>query len=138
MAAWQVLQQTQARHIIVTLDKRGMVVFQRPSEDRTSPEWSGRLKGEQFPSFATYALDRLGCGDALLSAATLGLAAGAPVIHAAYLGNAAAAMEVSMMGNHPIGIDRLREWLASRRELPSEEQSSERTTAPAILNPTPS
>jgi bifunctional ADP-heptose synthase (sugar kinase/adenylyltransferase) len=59
----------------------------------------------------------LGCGDALLAVATLGLAAGAPLILAAYLGNAAAAIEIGMLGNHPIGIDRLREWMASRAEL---------------------
>jgi hypothetical protein len=38
-------------------------------------------------------------------------------MQSAYLGNAAAAVEISMLGNHPVGIDALRDWLRTRREL---------------------
>ena len=38
-------------------------------------------------------------------------------MHAAYIGSAAAAIELSVLGNHPVGIDRLREWLGARHEL---------------------
>lgn len=126
-AAWEVLQRTQARHLIVTLEKRGMVVFERPSQDRSSAEWSGRLKGEPLPSFADYPVDRLGCGDAMLAAGTLSLAAGRSLMHSAYLGNAAAAVEISMLGNHPLEVDALRAWTRKRRELappaPTQRQS---------------
>ncbi|MHC4698303.1 MAG: PfkB family carbohydrate kinase [Planctomycetota bacterium] len=115
--AWQIMDQTQARHLIITLEKRGMVVFERASQKRGSAEWSGRLKSEQLPSFADHALDRLGCGDAFLAAATLSLAAGDDLMQAAYLGNAAAALELSMLGNRPIEVDTLRTWLHTRREL---------------------
>ena len=121
--AWEVMERTQARHLLVTLEKRGMVVFERRSQDRQSPQWAGRLKSEQFPSFAEHPVDRLGCGDALLAASTLSLAAGAELMHAAYLGNAAAALEIAQLGNHPVDAHRLREWLAERRELtPSHAQ----------------
>ncbi|MCH8146846.1 MAG: adenylyltransferase/cytidyltransferase family protein [Planctomycetes bacterium] len=116
-AAWRLLQETQARHLFITLEKRGLVVFERRSQDRSSPEWAGRLKSEQLPSLADHAIDRLGCGDALLAAATLSLTAGDSLMQAAYLGSAAAAIEVSMLGNHPVEIDLLRDWLQSRREL---------------------
>lgn len=115
--AWHVMERTQARHLFVTLEKRGMIVFQRRSQDRTSPEWSGRLIGEQLPSFSQHPVDRLGCGDALLAASTLALASGSNLLQAAYLGNAAAAIEISMLGNHPIEADVLRTWLRGRREL---------------------
>ena len=115
--AWNVMERTQARHLFVTLEKRGMIVFQRRSQDRTSPEWSGRLIGEQLPSFSQHPVDRLGCGDALLAASTLALASGSNLLQAAYLGNAAAAIEISMLGNHPIEADVLRTWLRGRREL---------------------
>jgi rfaE bifunctional protein kinase chain/domain len=115
--AWQIMEQTQARHLFVTLEKRGMVVFERRSQKRGSPEWSGRLKSEQLPSFADHALDRLGCGDALLAAATLSLASGDELMQAAYLGNAAAALELSMFGNRPIESETLHNWLRSRHEL---------------------
>ena len=111
------MHRTQARHLFVTLEKRGMIVFERRSQDRASPEWSGRLISEQLPSFSSYPVDRLGCGDALLATATLALAAGSSLIEAAYLGNAAAAIEIAMLGNHPLDADRLKEWLGTRHEL---------------------
>lgn len=116
--AWKLLEKTQARHLFVTMEKRGMVVFERQSQDRRSAAWSGRLKSEQLPSFAEHAVDRLGCGDALLAAATLSLAAGDPPLQAAYLGNAAAAIELGRLGNHPVDAVALRDWLAVRPELP--------------------
>ncbi len=117
--AWQILDRTQARHLFVTLEKRGMVVFERRSQDRRSPQWSGRLKSEHLPSLAGHAADRLGCGDALLAGATLSLAAGGSLMQSAYIGNCAAAIELSMLGNHPVRADRLRDWTRARRELAS-------------------
>lgn len=115
--AWKLLQETQARHLFLTLEKRGLLVFERASQDRATPEWSARLRSEQIPAFADHAVDHLGCGDALLSAATMALAAGASPMHAAYVGNAAAAIEVSMFGNQPIEIGPLRDYFRRRGEL---------------------
>ncbi len=115
--AWQLLEQTSARHLFVTLEKRGMVVFERQSQDRQSFEWSGRLKSDQLPSFADRIMDRLGCGDALLAAATLALASGASVHQAAYAGNAAAAIEIATVGNLPVSSGALLTWFGSRPEL---------------------
>ncbi len=115
--AWRLLNETGARHLCVTLGKRGLVVFDRRSQDPTHPDWSGRLRSEYLPSFADRAVDRLGCGDALLTAATLALAAGEPLIQAAYLGNAAAALEIARLGNVPVEARALAEWLAHRPEL---------------------
>ncbi len=123
--AWQLLERTQARHLFVTLEKRGMVVFERASQDRTTAGWSGRLKSEQLPSFADYALDRLGCGDALLAAATLSLTAGTPLMQAAYLGNAAAAIEIARLGNHPIEKAAFEKWIKLRPELRNVEPARE-------------
>jgi rfaE bifunctional protein nucleotidyltransferase chain/domain len=115
--AWEVLRETQARHIFITLEKRGLLVFERRSQDRDSPVWSSRLKSELLPAFADYAVDHLGCGDALLAASTLTLAAGASLTQSAYLGNAAAAIEAGLLGNHPEDEKQLRDWLRARREL---------------------
>jgi len=124
-AAWNLLEKTQARHLMVTLDKRGVVVFERRNQERNEPEWSGRLKSEQLPSFAGHALDRMGCGDALLAATTLALAARAPLMHAAYLGNAAAAIKLGLVGNTPVEAESLREWLRGRGELAQPEAFSQ-------------
>lgn len=136
-AAWHLLHRTQARHLIITLEKRGMVVFERPGQQRGGPEWEGRLKGESIPSFAEYAVDRLGCGDALLAASTLALAAGATLHQAAYLGNAAAAIEINMLGNHPVTIDAMRAWVRGRAELEHRATPVLRSPAQSALVATP-
>lgn len=115
--AYNLLQRTQARRLFVTLEKRGLIVFDRRTQDRSAPDWSGRLRSEQLPAFAQNGVDLLGCGDALLAASTMTLAAGGDVMHAAYLGNAVAAIQAGSLGNHPIDIACLREWLHTRREL---------------------
>ena len=117
--AWEVLRETQARHIFITLEKRGMLVFERRSQDRDSPEWSERLKSELLPAFTDHATDQLGCGDALLAVSTLALSAGASLAQSAYLGNAAAAIEAGMPGNVPVDDAQLRKWFHARRELSS-------------------
>jgi len=127
--AWEVLRQTQARHIFITLEKRGLLVFERRSQDRTSPEWSARLKSELLPAFADHAVDHLGCGDALLAASTLALAAGASITQSAYLGNAAAAIEAGLQGNIPVDERQLREWIDTRRELSAPPLESLATVA---------
>ena len=132
--AWDLLDKTQARHVLVTLEKRGMVVFERPSQDRSSPEWSGRLKSESLPSFADRVTDRLGCGDALLAAATLALAAGDGdnLLQAAYLGNAAAAIEIAAVGNVPVTVEAMREWLRTRREFRTTESKPSTKSAKSL------
>jgi rfaE bifunctional protein kinase chain/domain/rfaE bifunctional protein nucleotidyltransferase chain/domain len=117
--AYALLGETQAKHLIVTLEKKGLVVFDRPTDDRNSPQWSARLLSEHLPSFCDRPLDCLGGGDALLATASLSLAAGAPLMHAAYLGNAAAALEIMQLGNVPIDAASLGQWIARRAELPS-------------------
>ncbi|MEK6800233.1 MAG: PfkB family carbohydrate kinase [Planctomycetota bacterium] len=133
--AWRTLQETQARHIFITLEKRGMLVFERQNQRRDTPEWSARLKSELLPALADHAVDHLGCGDALLAASTLGLAAGGNLMQAAYLGNAAAAIEVGLFGNHPVDADRLNDWLRTRRELTPAVSTSLHET-PATLDAT--
>ncbi len=120
--AHTLLAQTQSKHLFVTVQKKGLVMFDRPTQDPTSPDWSGRLLSEHLPTFADRPLDCLGGGDALLAAATLSLAAGAGLMHAAYLGNAAAALELSELGNVPISSGALHRWISQRTELAARKQ----------------
>ncbi|MBK8266906.1 MAG: adenylyltransferase/cytidyltransferase family protein [Planctomycetes bacterium] len=97
--AYRVLKETQARRLIVTLGKNGLVTFDRPSQDRNCPSWNGRLLSEYLPTFATHVADRLGAGDSLLSAAALGIAAGGSLMQSAYLGAVSASMAVDRLGS---------------------------------------
>jgi bifunctional ADP-heptose synthase (sugar kinase/adenylyltransferase) len=132
--AWEVLQRTQARHILITLGKRGLLIFERQGQHRGTPEWSARLKSEQLPAFADYAIDTLGCGDALLAGATLALACRATLAQAAYFGNAAAAIEAHELGNIPVSSERLCQWLSARPELdgPSLRETPDTVAARAV------
>lgn len=116
-AAYRLLTRTQTRHLIVTLEKKGLVVFDRPADDPNSPEWDGRLLSEHFPSFSERPVDKLGGGDALLAVASLTLAGGGSLMHAAYLGNAAAALEIDKLGNVPVDVQGLESCLNKRPEL---------------------
>jgi len=115
--AWQALDVTQTRHMLVTLGKKGIVVFDRQSQDPASPQWRQRLRSEYLSSLATRVTDPLGCGDALLAVSTLALAAGGNLMQAAYLGSAAAAIEIDHLGNVPLEQATLQRWLAGRMEL---------------------
>lgn len=99
------LQQTQAKQAFVTMGKQGLVTFQWPGG---SPEAAGyRLASDYLPALAPRGVDPLGCGDALLAAATLTLAAGGSLEAAAYLGSVAAAVEVQRVGNVAVAAEEL-------------------------------
>jgi len=95
---WNLLQTTSARQAIITLGKQGLVTFDRPAGQAVA----ARLRSEYLPAFSTVCVDPLGCGDALLAAATLTLAAGGSLQAAAYIGSMAAAIEVRQIGNEPL------------------------------------
>ena len=115
--AWNAMDATHARHMIVTLGKKGLVVFDRQSQDPTSPGWRDRLRSEYLPSLADAVIDPLGAGDALLATATLTLAAGGNLMQAAYLGSLAAGAEAAQLGNVPVDLASLTHRLSARAEL---------------------
>jgi rfaE bifunctional protein kinase chain/domain/rfaE bifunctional protein nucleotidyltransferase chain/domain len=111
---WNLLQATAARRAIITLGKRGLVTF-----ERTTTEIDGRLASEYLPALAATAVDPLGCGDALLATASLALACGATLQQAAFLGAAAASVEVRWLGNQPITSELLGAAAAAWTGAPS-------------------
>jgi len=115
---WNLLERTAARQAIITLGKQGLVTFQKPTEsDVEEALWSveptagepinQRLYSQYLPSLACGAVDPMGCGDALLAAASVVLAAGGTLAAAAYVGSAAAAFEANQIGNRGITLDDL-------------------------------
>jgi rfaE bifunctional protein kinase chain/domain len=106
--ASQLIHQTNAKDVIITLDRNGLVVFEGKAEAR-EPDGTLRLPASFLPAISRNALDSLGCGDALLATSGLALAAGGSVHEAALLGSFAAAWEAEHMGNIPIDLFQLQE-----------------------------
>ncbi len=123
--AYRMLDATQAGRMLVTLGKRGLVTFERPSSDRASPEWRGRLLSEYLPTFAHRVVDRLGCGQTLMTTATLASAVGADLMQGAYLGSLAAAVQLGRLGPDAVSAGDMRQLLRHRAELaPTTEADS--------------
>jgi rfaE bifunctional protein kinase chain/domain len=81
-------------------------VLTRAAEGLTALTAAG--DSEELPALSVSAVDPLGCGDALLAASTLALAAGATLLAGAFLGSIAAAAEAQHLGNIPISAADLR------------------------------
>lgn len=107
--AWELFEQTGAGAAIVTMGPEGLIAFDPLADaEQRSREWRARLRSEHVPALVPHAVDALGCGDALLTAATLGLASGADLVQAAVLGSSAAAIESRRIGNVPVASADLR------------------------------
>jgi rfaE bifunctional protein kinase chain/domain/rfaE bifunctional protein nucleotidyltransferase chain/domain len=118
---YSLLAQTGAKQALITLGKQGLLVFDQYRLRKADESWERKLRSEYLPALAGYAIDPLGCGDALLATATLTLAAGASVHAAAYLGSLAAAFEAQKIGNQPITAEELLSGLSLC--APAAEQS---------------
>jgi D-beta-D-heptose 7-phosphate kinase/D-beta-D-heptose 1-phosphate adenosyltransferase len=103
--------QTQTERLMLTMGKRGVLLFARPSRPRQ------RLKTDFLPALDSAAVDAIGAGDVFLAAATLSDLAGASPQVGAYFGAALAAVHVSRLGNHPVELSTLHGYLAQCREL---------------------
>ncbi len=117
LAVWTLLEATQTKNAIVTLGGDGLIAFNRLSFDgaETSTDdgsFSRRLGSEHVPALAPMAIDALGCGDALLTTATLAMAAGAGLLPAAFLGACAAGIQVQRLGNLPVSASEIRKMVA--------------------------
>lgn len=110
--AWRCLRETCSRRLIVTLGADGLIAFDRVPDDEAGPPeaaWRTRVRGEHVPALGSHPVDTLGCGDALLAAATLSLAAGGSTTSAALLGSVAAAEEAGRLGNESVSAGDLRD-----------------------------
>ncbi|MCH6551838.1 MAG: adenylyltransferase/cytidyltransferase family protein [Planctomycetes bacterium] len=109
---WKLLHKTAGRSAIVTLGGEGSIAFECPADiELSADDWQTRLAVRHVPALVPYAVDQLGCGDALLAAATLTRLAGGSLTRAAIVGAVAAAVESQQLGNAVIGTADLRRGL---------------------------
>ena len=115
-ATWSLLERTRSGAAIVTMGAEGLVAFDR-LDDRAGDARDdvdthrSRLRGQHVPAMTPHAVDPLGCGDALMAAATLTLASGGSLLAASFLGAAAAGLHAQRLGNTPVGVVELRRSL---------------------------
>jgi len=121
---WRVLEVTETRSALATLGEEGLIAFDRLPDASIDPaHWNTRLSAQHVAALAPHAVDQLGCGDALLAAATLTLSAGADIgdntdsrvatrprelLLASLLGSVAAAAQAQRLGNAVISSADLR------------------------------
>lgn len=110
--AWEHLSATATRAMIVTMGAEGLVTFEPFEAEKPGSggddAWRTRLKSEHVPALSTHVVDALGCGDALLAAATLTMACGGSLVESAFVGAVAASVHGSRMGNVPVDVATLR------------------------------
>ena len=106
---WELLHTTVSKSAIVTVGGEGSIAFDCPEETPLRPDdWQTRLAVEHVPALAPHAIDQLGCGDALVAAATLTRIVGGSLRLAAIVGSVAAAAQSRQLGNAAIDATELR------------------------------
>ncbi len=101
-AGTDLLQQTQARYVLLTRGEDGMTFFQKDETPQSIPAFN-----------RTDVFDVTGAGDTVTAALTLALASGASFWEAAVLGNLAASLVVRQFGTSTTTVDDLREALSA-------------------------
>lgn len=114
--AFTLMRKQRVANLAVTMGRHGCVLF-RPREDDPSRWFNSRLRSQYLPSLAAHAADPLGAGDAFLATAALALSAQATLAQAGFIASVAAAVEVSRVGNHAIGVNDLESWLTGQPSL---------------------
>lgn len=104
-------RQSGAQRLMVTLGRRGALYFRPPAGE------DPRLRTAYLPALEALALDAVGAGDVFLAGAALADLSGAPAEHGMYLASAAAALAVGRVGNDPVGLAALTEYLEARPDF---------------------
>lgn len=106
-------EQTEAEGLVLTLGKRGALIFYPPTGEPPDQ----RSDTDYLPAFVEHPRDPVGAGDVFMAALANATLSGASEATAAYLATSLAALKVSRMGNDPISQSALRGYLDQRTEL---------------------
>ena len=104
---------TDAKQLVLTLGKQGVIIFYPPageSSERASPT-------EYLPALTSHSLDPVGAGDIFLSSYVgFDLLEREPA-HSVYLGAVLAALHVNHMGNAPVRAENLQRVLSGKMQV---------------------
>lgn len=112
--AWRLLDETGARAAMITMGPEGLVAFEPVGDahEREGDPFRSRVAGHHVPALVPHAVDPLGCGDVLITLATLAMAGGVGLAGAALLGAAGAATHAQRLGNPAVEPSEVRRTLA--------------------------
>ena len=104
--AAKLVKKSKAKNLFITLGEDGVLI--QDGKNIKNADGVDRL-----PAFANICRDNSGAGDSMLTAASLALAHGADIWHAAFIGSIAAGIQVTSIGNKPISSENLIEAMYS-------------------------
>ncbi|MBF0276090.1 MAG: ADP-heptose synthase, partial [Nitrospinae bacterium] len=96
---------TNSQNLMITLAENGMVAFQRDQSDKDY------ITSQFFPALVTNPIDVAGAGDSLLSALSLSLCVENNLMLASIIGSCIAAISVNRVGNIPVKLSELEDYL---------------------------
>jgi rfaE bifunctional protein kinase chain/domain len=104
-AAELIFEKLNCKSILVTLGERGMAIFDKQGS-----------KMQHLHTRAREVFDVTGAGDTVISAFTLALCSGAPMLQAAEIANFAAGIVVSKLGTATVSNNELKEYMKTHLE----------------------
>ena len=104
--AYNLIKHSKAKNLFITLGEDGVLI-----QDGGNIENANSI--DRIPSFAKVCRDNSGAGDSMLTAASIALANGADIWHAAFLGSIISGLQVSTIGNKPTSSDEIIEAICA-------------------------
>ncbi len=98
------IERTKVKRLVITLADRGFIAFEKNIK-------INHISAQHFPALTINPIDVVGAGDAALSAFAVSLCAGASLMEASVIASGIASIAVNKIGNVPVGINELENWL---------------------------
>lgn len=99
----ELIERTGVENVVLTLGSKGFITFKNTHNKF--------VKTQHFPSLNPFPVDEVGAGDSLLSGMAVSICAGADIMEASVIGAAAAAVAIGKMGNIPVRISEVKDFL---------------------------
>ena len=97
------MEQTLAHNLVMKLGREGFIAYKT--------EQDGFINRQHFPALAVNPVDMAGAGDSLFAVLAVGLCSGASLMQSSALGACMASLAVQTVGNTPVSIQQLKNYL---------------------------
>lgn len=104
------LEETHSANMVLKLGAEGFIAYSGEGEGEL-------LQRQHFPALTVNPVDVAGAGDALLAAMSVGLTQGLSIMQASALACCVSAIAVQTVGNRPVRLDQVEEFVYQRERL---------------------